>query len=105
MTPKNDKLRKPKKQKCCLCLKTFTFSKNLYRHIRECHLKQNFKNCPFCHEKYPRIKEHIMRCKKNNSLGLLKNFMNEDIDIKQNTEFKNLSENSEQNPNNHENND
>ena len=46
-----------------------------------------------------------MRCKKNNSLGLLKNFMNEDIDIKQNTEFKNLSENSEQNPNNHENND
>ena len=37
--------------------------KNLNRHIREKHLKISLKRCPYCFKCYPRIKDHLLRCK------------------------------------------
>ena len=71
------------KYPCNLLSKIFTFKKNLYRHKRECHLKQNFKKCSFCSRYYPRIREHILRCLKNKNLTLFRSFIDSDINSNQ----------------------
>ena len=42
----------------------FTLKKNLNRHYREQHLKTNNVCCPYCLKSFPRIKEHLFRCRK-----------------------------------------
>lgn len=49
---------------CESCGDAFTLKKNLNRHIREQHLKINYFSCPYCLKTFPRIKEHLFRCKK-----------------------------------------
>ena len=43
--------------------KKLFIKKKLNRHIREKHLKSSLKRCPYCFKCYPRIKDHLLRCK------------------------------------------
>jgi hypothetical protein len=49
--------------KCSTCGKCYSLKKNLNRHERENHLKSSLKRCPYCFRLYPRIKDHLLRCK------------------------------------------
>lgn len=48
---------------CNKCGKCYSLKKNLNRHERESHLKSSLKRCPYCFRVYPRIKDHLLRCK------------------------------------------
>ena len=49
---------------CQYCSKKFSLKVNIYRHIKEVHLKENIKKpCPYCKRLYTRhLDEHIKRC-------------------------------------------
>ena len=49
--------------KCKSCGKRYFYRKNLFRHEREKHSRNALKKCQYCYKYYPRIKEHILRCK------------------------------------------
>ena len=45
--------------------KTFTMKKNLYRHLRDIHLKERLHECSICHKKFARKQHkdlHLQRC-------------------------------------------
>ncbi len=63
--------------KCELCAKIFSYKKNLLRHNREIHTKENKSKCPFCFKNVVRLREHIQRCPKSVLNKISSFFINE----------------------------
>ena len=60
----NKKTKTIKKHICNICFRMFKHGFTLNRHLKETHKKKTFTACEYCGKEYPRINDHLLRCKK-----------------------------------------